>query len=83
MCMKAYKIQLSLYYYIERKEELQKLQKNLPEKNNNACEQQPTTHPHTFKSDFRSCVNSNSNPKSQKPSHCIAMFSFWGKKKIH
>lgn len=32
MCMKAYEIPLSLYYYIERKEELQKLQKNLPKK---------------------------------------------------
>lgn len=30
--MKACEIPLSLYYYIERKEELQKLQKNLPEK---------------------------------------------------
>lgn len=49
MCMKAYEIPLSLYYYIERKEELQKLQKNLPEKkNNNACEHnQPTNHPPT------------------------------------
>lgn len=43
---------------------------------------QPTTHPHTSKSHSRSCANSNSNPKSQKPSHCIAMFSFWGKKKF-
>lgn len=84
MCMKAYEIPLSLYYYIERKEELQKLQKKTSPKNNNACEHnQPTNHPHTFESHFRLCVNSNSNPKSQKPSHCIALFSFWVEKKIH
>lgn len=49
MCMKAYEIPLSLYYYIERKEELQKLQKNLTKKTITLAStiNQPPIHTHS------------------------------------
>lgn len=76
MCMKAYKIPLSLYYYIERKEELQKLQKNLPKKNNNACEQQPTTHSTHIQVAFPIVCKFKFKPQKPKTLslHCDVLF---------